>query len=655
MPRPRSAADPRASDVGVADLASLISARQDRIRVARRRGGELTNSYRERAWDGRTLPELPYYVYLARDGFYYRLAFDLDAARGDVHSDAATLRQLLSDARVRFIEALSGPAGGRHLIAAFHDPLPAARVDALARHLGDVHLPTLDRSCLCNPATGGIRPPGSPHRDGGSSVLLTPSAVAAAALAEGNGHHAFDRLCALAGVPAPTTDHTSGAPARAPRALSPRLQQLEREGDVAGAYRDRSAVAAAIALGYVNAGLTVEQFLAAALDPSCRGLDHLRRIRTGPDRYRFRGEAEVRAAAERMWRRRVRFAEQRPPSGRPAPDPDIERLVAVVHAAADAAPSRWGGQGGRSDRAVLDAFLDDARHWPDVQVPASNRRLAERSGISRSAVGRALHRLARDGWLEPCAPAAGTLAATYRPTVPSPADDHAATGTHRALPASGHGWVTSPAPSPVGSLGVRVAVQSHDVFTAEGLGRYAAAVFLACTDLPDTAAGIAARTGLSVRLVRRHLRRLADTALIQAIGLLWRAGHIEALDRAADHLGVAGAAARRAEVHAAERVAHRWYVADFAARRGWTVERGLWRAGWHTLSGGDRRPTPSIPFPRRSGRADPSRALRLALGGYGPAPDSVVPATLAAMTPVPSVGQRAAPVPRRDLLSSVAA
>jgi DNA-binding Lrp family transcriptional regulator len=635
VPRPCAAAEPRADELDAVELARQIAARGDLIRVAQRRSGELTNSYRERAWDGCTLPELPYYVYLARDGAYYRLAFDLDAARGDVQRDAATLRQLLTDAGIRFIEARSGPAGGRHLIVLFHAPLPAQLVAALARHLRDVHLPTLDPTCLSNPATGGIRPPGSPHRHGGRSMLLTPPAAAAAALAKGNGRDAFDRLCDLAGVPTPQADQSPERTARAPRPLSPRLQRLEREGDVEGAYRDRSAVAAAIALGYINAGLPFQRFLAAALDPACRGLDHLRRTHTGAQGYRIRSDADVRAAAERMWRRRVHLAERRPPSGRPAPAPGTEQLVAAVRAAADARPSRWGGQGGRSDRAVLDAFLDDARHWPHPEVPGSIRRLAERSGISRSAVGGALHRLADDGWLERCTSAVGPLAATYRPALPPPAAEYSPTGTKSVATMVVRSWVTSPAPTSIDHLTVTIAVQSHDVFTSEGLGRYAAAVFTALTEGSDTAAGIASRTGLSARTVRRHLRRLADAGLVSNTGPLWRARDLDALDRAAELLGVTGTAARRAETHAAERATYHWYVADFAARRGWTVERGLWRTGRHTMTGRDVRPAPSVAFPRRDGRADPTRALHLLLEGHGPASESVILTTPPQVSTIP--------------------
>lgn len=605
-------------------LARLITARPDRIRVARRADGIVTNSYRERPWDGRSTPDLPYYVYLARDGSYFRLAFDLDAARGDVGADAATLRQLLTQAGITFIEAVSGPEGGRHLIATFREPLPAALVGELATHLARVQLPTLDPTCLCNPTTGGIRPPGAPHRNGGASSLITPPTVAAATLAAGNGRKAFNRLIRLAGV---VSHDERGRPKRAASrqgVLAPRMERLQRYGDLNGEYRDRSRLAAAITMAYVDAGLPVGQFRAAALDPSCRGLDHLHRVRIGPGRYRTRTEPEILAAAERMWRGRVRFAERHPPVGRPSPDPSQEQLVEAVLAAAAEAAGRWGGQGGRSDRAVLDAFLDDVVRWHRTDVPASVRRLSERSGISRSAVARALRRLVRDGWLVPCTPTSGPLAATYRPAVPATGPASPPRQTSRDTGASGRRWVTSPAPPSTSTLTDTITIQSHDVFTAEGLGRYAAAVFAALTQAADTPAGLAARTGLSLRTVVRHLNKLAAAGLTTSAGPVWRAHEWTALHDAAAKLGVRGAATRRAEMHAAERFTYRWYLADFAARHGWTQERGLWQPGRHTLTTPDHRPAPSVPFPRHHGRSNITRALNLVLAGHGPAPESLL-------------------------------
>ncbi|MGN6688760.1 MAG: helix-turn-helix domain-containing protein [Actinomycetales bacterium] len=625
LPRPTDA--PR---LGELELAGRLAARPDRLRVARTRHGVVLNDYRDRAWDHTRLPGLPYAVYLARHGAYYLLAFDLDASKGDVARDAGVLRQLLSEGGIRFLEAVSGPTGGRHLLAPFRDGLPAGRVAALARHLRFAHLPTLDPTCLSNPTTGCIRPPGSPHRHGGRSVLVTPAATAAVVLGERNDAASFDRLCALAGL---TASADTPALSRLPSAvLSPRLRRLQRQGDLEGRYRDRSSMAAAVALGYVNAGLRFEQFALAAHESGNVGLDHLRRVRVGPGRYRPRREAEVLAAAGRMWKGAQRYADEHPAT-RPGGDlmPGVNAAVVdAVIAAADAVPRRWSGQAGRSDRAVLDAFLDDASRWQSPEVPASVRRLAERSGLTRSTTARALQRLAANGWLKAAAVADGPHAATYRPAVPATAitaPTNAADAPHASsavAPVGGTGWDTSLAPHRSDRLALVVATQSHDVFTSDGLGRYAAAVYTALVTADATPAGLAAATGLSTRTVRRHLQRLAAAGLAAEVAGTWRARSLEALDEAAARLGVTGTAARRAGTHAAERTTHHWRLAENAARRGWTTQRGLRHPGRHSLTGAAARPAPSVPFPSRpDSRDDPAQALRLVLASLGPAPDSL--------------------------------
>lgn len=68
------------------------------------------------------------------------------------------------------------------------------------------------------------------------------------------------------------------------------------------------------------------------------------------------------------------------------------------------------------------------------------------------------------------------------------------------------------------------------MLAAEGLGRYAAAVSITLTQRSDTAAGIATDTGLSVRTVHRHLRRLAGTGLVRTTGPLWPARDLDDMD-----------------------------------------------------------------------------------------------------------------------------
>ena len=613
MLHPRSRVDP----ADAVDLARLIAARHDRLRVARRCSGELTNTYDEQRWDARTAPTDPYAVYLADRGGYRSLAFDLDASRGDVDADAVVIGRLLTECGVRFIEARSGPRGGRHVIAPFRDPLPVAKVAALAQHLaGD--LPTLDVTPLCNPATGTIRPPGSPHRDGGTSTLLTPPAIALIALTDGNTRTAFDRLYARAGVPARAARRGPPRPTKNPRPLSPYVQRLQRHGDLDGRWPDRSGPAAAVCLGYVEAGRPFAEFLQAALHPANRGLDHLRRARVAPGRYRRRTRADIRAAAERMWRGRVRYSEQHPAT--PPAAGDLDTHIAAVLAAADATPARWAGQAGPSDLATLRAVAHLVATRRAPVVSAGTRTISELTGRTQSTADRALRRLTRDGWLIRVSAGQGTDAATYRLATPQQQPIQPGSTAVAGDPVAGGSL--APAPPTTDRLHTAITIQAHDVMTDDGLGRYAAAVNIALSIQPGTVADLAARTGLTSRTVRRHLRRLAAAGLTHCTGPIWTSADLAALDRAADRLGVAGTVARRAAAHAAERATWRWYLADFAARGSFTVERGLWTPGRHTLLR-SRRPVPSMPFPRRGGRADSTRALRLVLAGRGPDPDSV--------------------------------
>ena len=157
--------------------------------------------------------------------------------------------------------------------------------------------------------------------------------------------------------------------------------------------------------------------------------------------------------------------------------------------------------------------------------------------------------------------------------------------------------------------------RTHDAFTHTvhgGLGRIAARVFDA---LDDGAHGglsvhqLAALTGLHPRIIIRHLVALqaADLAATSGASTWSRslsAGDPQQLQRAlasaAAVLGSTGTTARRSARHAAEREAYTTYWTDFSARRGWAVQRGLYRphqpalplylAAWSLRPGADLLP-----------------------------------------------------------------
>src|SRR5690242_9219591 len=114
------------------EISRAVSAREDVVRVARRDGRSFTNHYRQRPWPV-AAPAAPVAVYLAREGRYYGLAFDVDAPRREARRQAAVVASTLIAAGIAFVEAESGPAGHRHLICTWRQGLDAEEVAGIAR------------------------------------------------------------------------------------------------------------------------------------------------------------------------------------------------------------------------------------------------------------------------------------------------------------------------------------------------------------------------------------------------------------------------------------------------------------------------------------------------------------------------------------------
>jgi hypothetical protein len=391
------------------------------------------------------------------------------------------------------------------------------------------------------------------------------------------------------------------------RRLSAVMDALRRFGDVDGHRGDRSAVAAAVTLAMVMAGWTFPEFLAAVLDPANKGFDHLRREKGGASRPR----GEVVAAARRMWFGRVRFALCFPATGGPVPR-EVELAVAAVEVAD---PRRWAGQGGPSERAVLDALLDLAARCRVVEVGRDVRSLALDAGVSRSAAAAAVHRLIRDGWLTLVTRGSGRLGSVYRLTVPADLMKAAAARVASCLDT---GWTLDPAPlgkhdaAPSPRVLPLVARQA-DAATHDGLGRHAGYLMDVLLEQPATTAELVHRTGLDPRTVRRHLGRLAAVALVRPADTGWVADATR-LEVAATQLAVAGTSASRGLEYAHERATWAHWVSDVHAEHGFATERGLRRIGHRQLSTGIL--CPAVPFPRRpDARRDWRAAMDLARAG----------------------------------------
>jgi len=361
------------------------------------------------------------------------------------------------------------------------------------------------------------------------------------------------------------------------RPLSAPIAALLRDGDVDGRYASRSEAVLATALAAAGAGWT-EAAWRAVLEPSALGeWAQVQRRRTGTRRHRNPPDVQHRLAT--TWAKAALRAAVRPPVADAA---SVRAELAAVLGAAEHNPGVWRGAAGVTDRAVLAALVELGATACTVTPSASTRQLSEAVNISPATAATSLQRLRICGWLRLEHRAAGTHAATWRLVRPEqvPNPPAAVNEVLEALP-----------PRPLTPRGG--SARAHDVFSHTvhgGLGRVAARLF---DVLDDGAYGglnareLAALTGLHPRTVLRHLVGLQAAGLVAAGdgGRSWArsltAGDPEqllgALDGAAVLLGCAGSTGRRRERHAAQREAFTRYWTDFAARRGWAVQRGLYR------------------------------------------------------------------------------
>ena len=372
------------------------------------------------------------------------------------------------------------------------------------------------------------------------------------------------------------TDRRSQA-ASDPASPSAPIAVLLRDGDTAGRYVSRSEAVLATVLAAAGAGWSEalrREVLQTSAFGDWAGVQHRK---TGGRRPRNPADADRRLTT--TWAKAVRRCVQRPPV---ADAPSVRAELAEVLAAADRNPLLWRGAAGVTDQAVLAALVEIAVLACTVTPSASTRQLSEAANISPATAAVALARLRGRGWLRLEQAAGGTHAPRWRLVRPA-ALPEPARAVERLLE-------TVPARSvtPVGG-----SARGHDAFSHTihgGLGRVAARLFDALDD--GVRGGLSVRqlgalTGLHPRTIGRHLIALRSAGLVSAGGggRSWArslsAGDPRqlagALTDAAVLLGCAGVTEHRRRRHAAQRQAFVTYWTDFAARRGWAVQRGLYR------------------------------------------------------------------------------
>jgi DNA-binding MarR family transcriptional regulator len=371
-----------------------------------------------------------------------------------------------------------------------------------------------------------IRPPLAPHRLGLSVMLLQPE----------------DPAVALARL-----TRTASSPASSPPPecrLSVRLRALLRQGDRDQRYRSRSEVVMALALAFVNAGLTLGDLVTVLLDTRNAAGDKVRELAAR------RGLPAARRWVALAWAKAEVRANQYPAFRNGG---DVRGEISRIRAAAKAAP--WRGMAGGSDWAVLQAHLQIAERVDRLTYRASAREVAELAGVSAKTASKAHKRLRNRGWLRYAGRVAGPGAA-FRWTLARPR--HVTTVHNLLTPPEGGGRTVTGSDAWVWAAGPE---------RARGLGKSAARVWglLSETYYSTSAVGgalvhdLTGHLGVKAGAVRKQLRKLVSMGL--AARARGRAGGWYRLSGDLEHvalrLRVAGAGEARRKQHFRERLAYR--------------------------------------------------------------------------------------------------
>lgn len=542
--------------------------------------GTILNAYTGTSRLDGAMPPTTWAMNLAdTKGRYHFLCFDLDAKNPEgtarAAHDAAELATLLTTLGIENLTCDSGgDYHGRHVwigLAETADAETAALIGRLAR----AQYPSLDISPLSNAAAGCVRPPGAPHRNGRTSVILTgsldtlrqPSTTRAAITELVSSLSAFvtdtePRKTPEAAMPLPLDPHARLYLPGTKRPLPARAAAALTEDAAQG---DASAMLWQILIGAAAAHWHYADI--AALVDSSPGLEHIRTHRAGSHRLR-RSNTEAQQVLRRQWDKAVKFvaSSKRQIGDDPTFEPRAYALVQLIEGLqqrADATLGRWTQGGGPADRRVLDALCLFALNAVSATVEADVRRIALTVGIGRETARTALLRLTEDGWIEQAKGAEGVRAAHWKmaPTAAFHRDGEQARSQADPRPPEGAGSALRSLLAD--TLGHRLTAVRHDLFTtAPSLGHLAGNIYSRCTNESQSFTELLSISGASPVQLARALDRLASFDVLIETHTGWVTGPEGARDEAADRLSVAGRLQERSRRYSVERELWAWWQAE---------------------------------------------------------------------------------------------
>ncbi|WP_018185839.1 DeoR family transcriptional regulator [Microbacterium sp. 77mftsu3.1] len=608
-------------------IARSLSPR-DTIRVAARAAsGEVLNDYHRLVPLDGPAPSTTWAMLLAGDDQLFRyLCFDFDTSQGNAARDALRMAYWLDELNIPHLTCISGPSGGRHVWVRLSAPADAAAVRDLADYAHSI-LPTLDTKPLQNAAAGCVRPPYAPHRESGFSDPQGDLGLISSHEAPADTVKQLTALLIDLGAELPATETELPKGAITDAAGNPKIMGVKRRLSMAmedtlrgPAGPDASHTLSRVLIAAANARWSYDDIV-EAVATGAAGLEHARTRRVGDKRVK-RTPASTAKVLRNIWNYAVRFVATHPLNAT-GDDPeyreriaDVTTVVQQALAAADAVPGLWAARnprvgGTRSQRAVLDALclymLQSSRHIVEADV----RRLSADTGYGRTTVSDALRALCGT-WITRVAEAEGVHAARYALAERFSPGEEGTSRTQARMRAE-HKPTLPLQQNLIHEIGTRLELLRHDVFTApHSLGRTSGLIF---QHLPEdgtlSTAELMKETGIDADLLRRRLRRLHASGLIERIRGGWRRYSPGTRDLIAKRLGVDGYLEERRKRYELERAVWAWWQAEVV----WMERRFKKRKGAKAIFVGNDRPD-FVAYPRGpSKRGDHRRARELVLDG----------------------------------------
>lgn len=396
---------------------------------------------------------------------------------------AAAFDQLIESAHqcgVPHVVVASGRPGHRHGYLLMGTDRSRAMVEQWCRTRG---LDVRDR---------GVRPPGSPHRDGRRvAAAIVPS----------------DPAAVVTVLSAPVDREAARRLGRRllPIELPARIRAALRHGHAAAGYESPSHARMALAVA-VRSRSGPRALLEMLLGDHWSPLGATFRSRNG--RWQ---QQELR----RLWDKASDWLAQRPSVGKAVHEVDLWARAIASH--------RWSGMSGGTDLAVAEALHALAERVGTTAVGYALADLAVAAGIGLDTARASVRRLLATGWLAVVAEATPRTSRVYRLVIPTGKALTPAPGPGTAGAGAGRtgGAATERLGAPSG-VGAALADLGGDLARWRALGKVTVRVARTLAETgPATVQVLAQQLQMAAASVRHHLRKLARNDLVGRVGGAW--------------------------------------------------------------------------------------------------------------------------------------